>query len=113
MNQWEYKIVTINTMHDPTILEWISGFQDGNAEVQELLDSLGREGWELVAFFPARPANQTGKIPATKQEVTAEANPWLYNAVFKRPPETEEERRQRIQSERLTRRIESHRSDQK
>jgi hypothetical protein len=113
MNDWEYKIIMVNAQHEPTTLEWITGFKDGNAEVQELLDSIGRDGWELVAFFPARPANQTLENSVTGQKLTIDANPWLHNAVFKKAAETSEEREQRIQSERLMRRIEEHESGRK
>jgi hypothetical protein len=85
MNGWEYKIATVNTRHEPDILEWIRGFRDETAEVQKLLDSFGQEGWELVAFFPARPADHTVKNDVTGQEWTIDADLWLYNAVFKKP----------------------------
>jgi len=113
MNEWEYKIVMVNTQHEPTTLEWITRFKDGNAKVQELLDSMGRDGWELVAFFPARPANQTLENSVTGQKLAIDADPWLHNAVFKKSAETTEEREQRVQSERLMRRIEEHKSGQK
>jgi len=113
MKEWDYKIVTIDSLHEPDILEWIRGFRDGTAEVQELLDSMGRDGWELVAFFPARPASQIVENSVTGQKLTIDANPWLHNAVFKKPSETTEEREQRVQSERLLRRIEEHKTGRK
>jgi hypothetical protein len=79
------------------------GFEEGSPEVQELLDSMSHEGWELVAFFPARPANQIVENSVTGQRLELDANPWIYNAVFKKPPETIEERTKRVQGERLLR----------
>jgi hypothetical protein len=84
MNEWEYRIVTIDTRHKPDVLEWINDFEDGSPEVQKLLDSMSREGWELVAFFPARPANQIVENSVTGQRLELDANPWLYNAIFKK-----------------------------
>lgn len=111
MNQfWDYKIVTINTQHQPDILEWLSDAQEGNATVQKTLESMGNNGWELVAFFPARPADQTFMHPVGGHESMVPANPWLYHAVFKKPSETMEERQQRVDSERLERRIRRARS---
>jgi len=104
MNDWEYKIVTVDSLHEPDILEWIRGFRDGTAEVQDLLDQLGREGWELVSFLPARPANQIVENSVTGQKITIDANPWLYHAIFKRPAETAEEADQRLEHQRLLKR---------
>jgi uncharacterized protein DUF4177 len=113
MNEWEYKIVTIDTRHEPDTLEWISGFEEGSPEVQKLLDSMSREGWELVAFFPARPVDQVVENTVTGQRLELDANPWLHNAIFKKPPETMEERTKRVQGERLMRHMEEHRQDRK
>lgn len=110
MNQWDYKIVTINTQHQPGILEWLSGFPNGNGAVQKALESMGNDGWELVAFFPAQPADQALKHPVGGDDTVVPANPWLYHAVFKKPSETTEERKQRVDSERLERRIKRARS---
>jgi hypothetical protein len=104
MNQWDYKIVSINTQHQPDVVEWISGSRDGNPTVQKTLESMGNNGWELVAFFPARPADQTVKHPVSEHNSIVPANPWLYHAIFKKPSETMEERQQRVESERLERR---------
>jgi len=76
--------VTIDTRHEPDVLKWIGGFEGGNPEVHKLLDSMNREGWELVAFFPARPANQVVENSVTGQRLELVANPWLYNAIFKK-----------------------------
>lgn len=104
MNQWDYKIVSINTQHQPDVLEWISGSQGGNPTVQKTLESMGNNGWELVAFFPACPSDQTVKHPVSEHNSIVPANPWLYHAIFKRPSETTEERRERVENERLERR---------
>jgi hypothetical protein len=108
MNKWEYKIVTINTLHQPDAAEWLTDSEGGNRPLRELFDSMGNEGWELVAFYPARPVNQPWIHPVSKCESTLPADPWLYNAIFKRPPETWEERKERIDRERLQRRIKEH-----
>jgi hypothetical protein len=84
MNEWEYRIVTIDTHHEPDTLEWIQGFEENSPEVQKLLDSMNRDGWELVAFFPARPANYVVVNSVTGQRLEWVANPWLYNAIFKK-----------------------------
>jgi hypothetical protein len=110
MNQWDYKIATINTQHQPDVLEWFYGPQSGNASVQKALNSMGSNGWELVAFFPARPAYQTFKHPVSDCDTLVSADPWLYHAIFKKPSETTEERQQRVESERLERRIQRARS---
>jgi len=104
MNQWDYKIVSINTQHQPDVLGWISGSGDGNSTIEKALESMGNNGWELVAFFPARPADQTVKHPISDHNSILPANPWLYQAIFKKPSETMEERQERVGSERLERR---------
>ena len=81
---WQYRIVTIDTRHEPDTLEWIMGFEEKRPEVQKLLDSMSHEGWELVAFFPARPASQLVENSVTGQRLELDANPWLYNAIFKK-----------------------------
>lgn len=83
MNRWEYKIVTIDTRHEPDTLEWIVGFKEGSPEVQNLLNSMSGDGWELVAFFPARPANQVVENSVTGQRWEMAANPWLYSAILR------------------------------
>jgi hypothetical protein len=108
-NQWDYKIVTIDTRHYPNLLNRFV-LEDQNAEVQKMLDSLGAGRWELVAFFPAQPVDQTVEDPATKPMSVQRADPSLYNAILKRTAETREEREERVQSERLMRRIEKHRA---
>jgi len=62
MNQWDYKIATINTQHQPDVLEWFYGPQSGNASVQKALNSMGSNGWELVAFFPQDPLTRHSSI---------------------------------------------------
>jgi hypothetical protein len=110
MSEWDYKIVTVNTLHEPDLLEWISGSKGGHAALEKTLNSMGANGWELVAFFPACPVDQRVKHPATEHESTIPANPWLYHAIFKKPSETWEERKSRIDDERLQRRIKEHSS---
>jgi hypothetical protein len=104
MNGWQYKIVTIDTRHEPTTLEWIMDFEENSPEVQKLLESMGRKGWELVAFFPARPANQVVENSVTCQRMELAANPWLYNAIFKRQPEQKS-----LEQEGIEKSIERHR----
>jgi DNA-binding PadR family transcriptional regulator len=104
MMEWKYKVVTVNTRHEPTTLEWAQGDDCGSEWLEKWLDSIGADGWELVAFFPARPADQIWKHPVSKFESLLPANQWLYHAVFKRPPETLEERKERVEKERLERR---------
>jgi hypothetical protein len=111
MSEWEYKIVKVNALQEPEILEWATGtLSDGHPALEEMLNSMGAAGWELVAFLPAYPADQKVTNPASKFESTIPANPWIYHAVFKKPPETAEERKNRIDNERLQRRIKEHSS---
>ena len=113
MTEWKYKVVTINTLRSPTTLDWIHGDDCGSEWIKAMLDSMGSDGWQLVALVPARPADYIWKHPVSGAESMIAANPWLYNAIFKKPAETVEERKQRVESERLARRIEEHKSDQK
>jgi hypothetical protein len=98
MSEWQYRIVTIDTQHEPNTLEWIQGFEEGSPEVQKLLDSMSREGWELVAFFPARPANYVVENSVTGQRLEWGANPWLYNAIFKKEKESKSLEQQAIEN---------------
>lgn len=88
VNGWEYKIVTIDTRHEPETLEWLTVFEENSPEVQKLLNSMSRDGWELVAFFPARPATQVVENSVTGQRLELAVNPWLYNAIFKKEHES-------------------------
>ena len=97
MNGWEHKIVTIDTRHEPDTLEWIVGFKEGSPEVQKLLDSMSRDGWELVAFVPARPANQVVENSVTGQRWELAANLWLYSAIFKKQYEPKSLEQQAIE----------------
>jgi hypothetical protein len=96
--------VTVNTLHEPTTLEWISGDDYGAESIEKMLDSMGKDGWELVTLYPARPADYIWKHPVSGAESLLSANPWLYHAVFKRLEETPEERKERVESERFKRR---------
>ena len=66
---------------------------------------MGDNGWELIAFLPARPADHLLKHPVSDSEFLVQADPWLYHAIFKKPSETMEERQQRVESDRLERRL--------
>jgi hypothetical protein len=113
MTEWTYKVVTVNTLHDPTIVEWTLDEDFGGERIEKMLASMGTQGWQLVAFVPARPAGHMYKHPVSGAESWLDANPWLYHAIFKKPAETSEERKQRVHSERLARRAEPHRAAEK
>lgn len=105
MIEWEYKVVIINTLVQPTLVEWLGDEDPGSAGIQKILDSMGNEGWELIDFIPARPADFMWIHPTSKHESAISANPWLYHAIFKRHPETAEERRARVERERIERHL--------
>jgi hypothetical protein len=85
MNHWEYKVLSVNTLHnEPTVVEFLTSNDFGSERIEEVLNSMGRDGWELVAFVSAQPTGYMWKAPAVEEGSWVDANPWLYRAIFKR-----------------------------
>jgi hypothetical protein len=88
MSQWEYRVLTVNTLHsEPTAMEFLTADDLGGDRIKKLLNSMGDQGWELVAFVPAQPAGYMWKHPASGAESWVDANPWIYHAIFKKSDE--------------------------
>jgi hypothetical protein len=82
MEKWEYKVVVLNSLHQPDALEWTRGDDCGSEWLEKQLNDMGADGWQLVAFVPARPADYKWKHPLSEAEFEMAANPWLYNVIF-------------------------------
>jgi hypothetical protein len=80
MLRWEYCAITINTEYEVPDGGKITDSPEGRVIIENRLDKMGANGWELVSFLPAEPMAQ-------KWKGNEFANPWMYHAVFKRPVE--------------------------
>ncbi len=76
---WEYWVETINTEYDVDRAD-IKDSPQGSEIIQKKLQLLGDDGWELVTFLPALPAEHFRH---------GGPNPWVFQAVFKRPANEE------------------------
>jgi hypothetical protein len=74
--EWEYKVETINTEYQLDENGDPAHIPDGWEIINKCLNDFGSDGWELVTFLPALPADDfRGNYK----------NPWVYHAIFKRP----------------------------
>ncbi|HEU4983623.1 MAG TPA: DUF4177 domain-containing protein [Acidobacteriaceae bacterium] len=75
--EWEYRVITFNTEYEVPGGGKITDSAESKQIIQDHLNEMGRDGWELVSFLPALPTPQ-------KWKGNEFANPWMYHAVFKR-----------------------------
>jgi hypothetical protein len=77
MPEWEYSVITINTEYEVPFEGKITDSPEGRVIIEQHLNSMGANEWELVSFLPAMPMPQ-------KWKGNEFANPWMYHAIFKR-----------------------------
>ena len=85
MSRWQYRVLILNTLHQPNTLEWADADDFGGGWIEKQLNEMGQDGWQLVTLVPARPADFTWKHPLSEAEFAKEANPWIYHVIFKKP----------------------------
>ena len=74
MTQWEYRIITLITEAGKDQTGHHETTKERNQRVERSLSEMGKDGWELVMLVPT----------ALKG---AYSDPWMYDAIFKRPCE--------------------------
>lgn len=78
MIAWQYHIETINTEYEIDEQQNIrTPAREGEYILEDLLRSMGQDGWELAGFLPAQPEKHF--------QLGTPKNPWVFYAVFKRP----------------------------
>lgn len=90
MTVWQYRVITFNTEYETTadavLRDAVAGPTSYPVKSRDIiqfrLEMEGNDGWELVALMPAHPSTS----PSNCQDISV-ANPWMYNAIFKRPKE--------------------------
>jgi hypothetical protein len=80
MPKWEYSVITINTEYEVPFEGKITDSPEGRVIIEQHLNEMRVDGWELVSFLPAMPMPQ-------KWKGNEFANPWMYHAIFKRSAE--------------------------
>ncbi len=63
--QWEYLTV------DLSVKGWLGGSKLNPVKLTEILNTYGRDGWELVAVLPIEDAAQTSVVAAILKRTTA------------------------------------------
>lgn len=104
MDKWIYNVVSINTEYELNEADILTGHHPGIEALEEWLNSKSEDGWELVAFLPAKPANKTRRR-YSEHEWTDPANPWEHYAIFKKPADSSQaQQKELVESERMKRR---------
>ena len=104
MDKWLYKVVSVNTEYELNEVDILTGHHPGSEALEKWLNSMSADGWELVSFLPAKPADKTRKR-YSEHEWTDSANPWEHYAIFKKDAElAEAQRKELVESERMKRR---------
>jgi hypothetical protein len=75
--RWKYRVITFNTEYEVPFDGKITDSPESNQIIQDRLNEVGSDGWELVSFLPAMPTPRKWKGDEF-------ANPWVYHAIFKR-----------------------------
>jgi hypothetical protein len=71
----KYRVITINTEYEVPFGGKIEDSPESARIIEDHLNEMGEDGWELVGFLPALPQNQNWKRTI--------ANPWVYHVIFK------------------------------
>jgi Domain of unknown function (DUF4177) len=66
---WEYRVITMNTEYEVPFEGDVKESPESSEIVQNHLNEMGEDGWELVSFLPALPTAQNWKGTM--------ANPWI------------------------------------
>lgn len=82
MKTWQYRVVTLNTEYRVQYEGRLEDSPESDQIIQDCLNAMGVEGWELVVTLPAMPAKQSWKNNS--------ANPWVHQFIFKRTVKNEE-----------------------
>ena len=104
MDKWIYRVFSINTEYELNEADLLTGHHPGTELLEKWLNSKSADGWELVAFLPAKPTSKIRKRYSEYEWIDA-ANLWEHYAIFRKSSELEEiQRKEEVDNQRMARR---------